>query len=1736
MLLAVPVVQNIDTFSDSSKDKIISFPGGGGTDQSSNIEIPNKAIVSNASFNVSTFNDGSGNYPNNARIDVGADGDYEWGFTGQGYGGFGGQYVFDDNQPSKSVNFQLNETFNNNTNLRLPKNATVYSTNMQVSAYNLQNKSISFGTGANWIPFWGNSWNSCRFQTLYLKSDINIPGVIGKIFFKAKSTNSNTAKFENFTVKFCKVNINTTSLSTTFGNNYGGNTPVTVYQNNLSVKFTNGQWFEIDIDDTFSFDNNTNLLLEILWNNDNGIGSSIEYGGVKTTRRAWSSSWTATTGGRDSNCYNIILGFGGGEAENVTIDIGANGGLPEYNHSGILKGSESVPDFTDELNSLIDSSTISHVDGYGNQFVDIPINVTNDVEGMLLLSDLDIRYNLTTTAFLNPHNSNLINELNELIPDTGEGNITIPFRVQSNSGGKVNISNISIDYYVPELTNDRLLLLNGYGPNKICYSDYGNYTFMVNITNAEGVSDVNDVTLILDADGEQIELHWDQNTLTFSELSDPKNLVALDIPNCNNTPIGPDRWNLEFSVRFDWAYPSEMLELCALNTTNDTGAWVFNYFSDVYRVENDLEFVGKLEVSSQYQGMLSSGNWVRASELITWQNLTVVYEGTTNFYPDDEDFNISITDNDNSYWVNTTSSGQPFTLVTQVDALTDLSDEHWINITNISGIGEDRTDVSFIIKIDADGPNAPPNIRCHADSSGDTKETYDDDKQIFITWGTTIDIGSGVLEHAMDYNVNPPTTIRGWGSWVNGEEGVSTFYVRARDRVGNWGAVGSDTIFIDLTNITFSQPTPAPDVWYTSKNIEVGIRIQDLTGSGVDGGEINYRYVESGNIDSGIWRDYNDVSSGESILCKQNITFDSDGADKKVQWRARDLANNFFQDPSFYTLKIDSTPVTFEGFSINFNKWHKTLTPEIEFFVNDTKPEDDESSGVDISSIKYSISTTGITNYGAWLPVTTQGSGESVSGYVKPTFSEGDENYIRFSGKDLAGNEIISQNYQLKIDVSNPEFQNPMPTATMWSNSSKIQCNITIFDEYSKVDIASVRYSISNNGMNKYGKWSIISLKHLSKSKYRSVTLTINDTFSEGENNYIRWWAFDTAGNNITSDDYLIRTDVTGCTYHLPSPDPEWWINTDIVICGIIINDTAGSGVNLDTIEYATKTSDSGPMSKWKRRDIEITTLNSPDSTTGGSTRAEPEIPYSVSARVAIKLFNEGIENYIYWRAVDIANNDYVIGGPYRVKLDLTPLSFLNPKPEPGVIQFDNELTCRINIQDDEGGSGVDTDSVEYRFSTTGREGYSAWQSESISRVKKPVGHQFIIYQTYTPGNLNYLQWRASDLAGNGPFESSEFNIIINSPPVPKISSPSHNPDKNYDYTDETDILFNARETIDPDGVDVLSFYWESNITGPIGYKDNFKNQLSPGRHMITLFVSDGYNHNASTFVNVTIARKKQVVDTDNDGIPDIKDPDLDNDDYPNEIDAFPYNKREWLDTDFDKIGNNQDDDDDNDGHLDEEDKYPLDSKRWKEEAVDNTMNYMLIVIIVIIIIVLLVVIMFMKSKKKKAESASQVEQSQSVPGTIPAVGVPSPTDVTTTTALQSQTPITPGSGPMPMPMPMMPMGTQPPLTVAPQSLLMPFPQFPGTAPQPGMMPMLPPPGMAPQVPVQSMPYQPIAPVQPQVQPQFQPQVQQQVPVSSPTQPPTQSQPEAITGYNCPQCGVSLSQPNNCPNCGWKQI
>jgi len=135
----------------------------------------------------------------------------------------------------------------------------------------------------------------------------------------------------------------------------------------------------------------------------------------------------------------------------------------------------------------------------------------------------------------------------------------------------------------------------------------------------------------------------------------------------------------------------------------------------------------------------------------------------------------------------------------------------------------------------------------------------------------------------------------------------------------------------------------------------------------------------------------------------------------------------------------------------------------------------------------------------------------------------------------------------------------------------------------------------------------------------------------------------------------------------------------------------------------------------------------------------------------------------------------------------------------------------------------------------------------------------------------------------------------------------------------EGTAAFNASESYDPDGY-IVSYAWDFG-DGNTGIGETITHTYTePGVYTVTLTVEDAAGNSDTSSITITV-----LLDTDGDGLPDVTDPDDDNDGVNDAEDVFPLDPTEAVDTDGDGIGNNADTDDDNDGVLDVNDAFPFD-------------------------------------------------------------------------------------------------------------------------------------------------------------------------------------------------------------------
>ncbi|MBN1389063.1 MAG: hypothetical protein JXA22_00290 [Candidatus Thermoplasmatota archaeon] len=229
------------------------------------------------------------------------------------------------------------------------------------------------------------------------------------------------------------------------------------------------------------------------------------------------------------------------------------------------------------------------------------------------------------------------------------------------------------------------------------------------------------------------------------------------------------------------------------------------------------------------------------------------------------------------------------------------------------------------------------------------------------------------------------------------------------------------------------------------------------------------------------------------------------------------------------------------------------------------------------------------------------------------------------------------------------------------------------------------------------------------------------------------------------------------------------------------------------------------------------------------------------------------------------------VGSPFTGSSTLTwdtesPTYQLLSPPE-DEYQLDPFQIVRIQLQDD--GSGVDAGSIEYRLTTQGLSHWSQWMP--YRDADDGTTTCVTLRERFRRGDDNYIQVRASDIAGNPISVSRPYKVRINTCPEVIIVSPSAG-----DQIIEGEIIdLDASMSYDRDGDDLDFEWYRSTPLGCvlIGDSEQISCTLPAGEHTITVIATDEVNNQGRAYLTIRvseeISRARSGEDTDRDGIPD---------------------------------------------------------------------------------------------------------------------------------------------------------------------------------------------------------------------------------------------------------------------------
>ncbi|MDD4382196.1 MAG: carboxypeptidase-like regulatory domain-containing protein [Candidatus Dojkabacteria bacterium] len=236
------------------------------------------------------------------------------------------------------------------------------------------------------------------------------------------------------------------------------------------------------------------------------------------------------------------------------------------------------------------------------------------------------------------------------------------------------------------------------------------YSFQTIYSDADGASNLDDLYIqIKNPAGTDIEYYATNSETellaqspTLVSGSDYISSITYDItpqsPTANDVTV---MWHIELD--WDWTRGTEIqygVKATDINSATST----YDYTVSTYLYENRLTFTGTPSATDEYDNIVSTGDWVTPNSIISFTGTKVVFNDTTDIYPNDESFNVQIINDEASVWYDNTSSGENIDIdITTVNG-TNMNDEYIFSIEDIPTGGSDISSTSFILKTDSTAP------------------------------------------------------------------------------------------------------------------------------------------------------------------------------------------------------------------------------------------------------------------------------------------------------------------------------------------------------------------------------------------------------------------------------------------------------------------------------------------------------------------------------------------------------------------------------------------------------------------------------------------------------------------------------------------------------------------------------------------------------------------------------------------------------------------------------------------------------------------------------------------------------------------------------------------------------------------------------------------------------------------------------------------------------------------------
>ncbi len=411
----------------------------------------------------------------------------------------------------------------------------------------------------------------------------------------------------------------------------------------------------------------------------------------------------------------------------------------------------------------------------------------------------------------------------------------------------------------------------------------------------------------------------------------------------------------------------------------------------------------------------------------------------------------------------------------------------------------------------------------------------------------------------------------------------------------------------------------------------------------------------------------------------------------------------------------------------------------------------------------------------------------------------------------------------LEVDGRAPVFLSVSPSGGAWLRDGSVEIGARITDgDGAGVDAFKVQWQAWPAGADDWGEWTSAAV--VPSADGSSLEAVAYAELPEGRGSRVRWRAVDLLGNGPALSPE-VSVDVDSTPVRVVAAGDEGWHRDGTAALSCVVTDPAGdagvpgSGVVPASVEWRVLNPGASDWTAWASAPVVV------ETGPAGSPRT------SVSAEALVPL-EEGL-NLVMWRAVDAAGNAVVASDPIEVWADLTPPRLVESSPQDVTFPRPEDVVFAVALED-EGPSGVDAGSIEFSLSAGSLDEWGPWVAVDPTDVQGGVVRAAAAANV--TGHDNWVRWRGTDVAGNGPVEWGPFKLAVNLPPEARISLPL----QGSKHSSEDSVSMSAQGSTDPDPGDVLVYEWWSDIDGLVGTGPMPPARLSPGVHTLTLRVDDG--------------------------------------------------------------------------------------------------------------------------------------------------------------------------------------------------------------------------------------------------------------------------------------------------------